>query len=273
MQLDHKKISQFQKEILDYYKEFKRELPWRQTKDPYKIMIAEIMLQQTQVDRVITYYHNWLQQWPTVQDLAKAQRTDVLKQWMGLGYNNRAINLQKAAQVIVNEFKGDVIQAVKNFKIIPGIGPYTSCAVQIFSQNANIATVDTNIRRILIHEFELPEKISDKELWTIAEQCVPKGKSRDFHNGLMDYGATFLTSRKTGIKPKTQQSKFQGSDRQIRAKIVRHLLVSEHNTATVKELLSIAGKDCDSDRLETILTKMIKNDLVIEKNKKIVLKG
>jgi len=270
MRISEKKVHAFQLRVLQYYRDFGRDLPWRKTTDPYTIWISEIMLQQTQVDRVVDYFTRWLKKWPTVQSLSRADRSTVLTQWMGLGYNNRAVNLHNAAKKIVSEFKGDVIVGMLNFKEIKGIGPYTSSAVQIFSKNKDIVTVDTNIRRILIHEFTLDEKISDKELWEIAENCLPRGRSRDWHNGLMDYGATFLTSRRTGIKPKTQQSKFHGSDRQIRAKVLRHLLVSS-KSVLFSELLEIAGKKCDDTRLQRILDKMIKDDLIKAKNEKYVL--
>ena len=160
-------IKAFQKKILTFYKKKSRELPWRKTTDPYSILLSEIMLQQTQVDRVIEYFNRWTKRWPTVHHLARAKRISVLKEWMGLGYNNRAVNLHKAAQKISKDYKGDVLKAVENFKEIPGIGPYTSKAVQIFSANKNVVTVDTNIRRIFIHEFKLSEKISDAELWNV----------------------------------------------------------------------------------------------------------
>ena len=251
-------IFAFQQKILDHYAAHGRTLPWRQTTDPYSILISEVMLQQTQVERVIAYYTTWLERWPTVNDLASAQRTDVLAQWMGLGYNNRAINLHRAAQKIVSDYDGEVIAACKDHKHVPGIGPYTSAAVRIFATNEDITTVDTNIRRILIHEFRLLPTVSDKELWALAAQCLPRGRSRDWHNALMDYGATLMTSRRTGIKPKTTQSTFQGSDRQIRAKIVRHLLAEKH--AALDALLPLA--DGDEARLERIIEKLVKDGVV-----------
>lgn len=261
-------IKQFQKKILKFYKAKGRNLPWRKTTNPYFILLSEIMLQQTQVDRVITYFNTWTKKWPTIQHLAHAQRSTVLKMWMGLGYNNRAINLHKAAQKISKDYAGDVLTAVQNFKEIPGIGPYTSKAVQIFAANRNEVTVDTNIRRIFIHEFKIPESTPDKELWKLAEQCLPTGKSRDWHNALMDYGATFLTSRKTGIKPKTQQSAFEGSDRQIRAKVLRYLL--KNKQASHKQLHEVS-KNADLSRLKRILAKMMKDELIKIQKKRVLL--
>jgi A/G-specific adenine glycosylase len=219
------------------------------------------MLQQTQVNRVILYYEKWIARWPAIDDLASATRAEVLQAWMGLGYNTRAVNLHKAARKIVTEFDNDVIEAMKQYKEIPGVGRYTSQAVQIFSTNADFVTVDTNIRRIFIKEFHLPEKVSDKELWRLAEQCLPKGKSREWHNALMDYGALHLTAQKTGIKPKTQQSRFEGSDRQIRARILRYLL---KETISLSEMETTFG--IEQLRLRRILDKMVTEKIIVNKN-------
>ncbi len=225
--ISREKIQRFQKKVFSFYEKNRRELPWRNTTESYKILLSELMLQQTQVNRVILYYEKWIDKWPTVKALASASLTEILHMWIGLGYNTRAINLHKAARKIVTDFGGDVLEAMNQYQEIPGVGRYTSQAVQIFSTNADLVTVDTNIRRIFIKEFNLSEKITDKELWILAEKCLPKGKSRCWHNALMDYGALHLTAHKTGIKPKTQQSRFEGSNRQIRANILRCLLTEK----------------------------------------------
>jgi A/G-specific adenine glycosylase len=150
---------------------------------------------------------------------------------------------------------------MKHYKEIPGVGRYTSQAVQIFSTNANLVTVDTNIRRIFIKEFNLSEKISDKELWLLAERCLPTGKSRVWHNALMDFGALFLTAKKTGIKPKTQQSQFEGSDRQIRARILRCLLKEKMSLSELEKTVRI-----EQIRLRQILDKMMNEKIIMTKN-------
>ena len=261
MKITKKQINQFQSKVLSFYKENRRDLPWRNTTDPYKILISELMLQQTQVSRVINYYDKWIKQWPTIDLLAQASRKDVLKAWMGLGYNTRGINLHRSAQKIVNDYNGDLLETMKNYKEIPGIGKYTSRAVQIFSTNADIVTVDTNIRRILISEFHLSEDVTDKELWQLAEQTLPTGRSREWHNALMDYGALFLTAKKTGIQPKTKQSRFEGSDRQIRAQILRQLM---EKTVSLSELQKIF--EIEQNRLQQILDKMVKENIIFRDN-------
>jgi A/G-specific adenine glycosylase len=259
--IPNEKIKRFQKKVLSFYEKNKRDLPWRTTTDPYKILLSELMLQQTQVKRVIFYYQKWIAKWPTIDALASASLPEVLQMWMGLGYNTRAVNLHSTVRTIVSEFKSDVIKAMKQYKELPGIGRYTSQAVQIFSSNADLVTVDTNIRRILINEFNLPTKVADTELWDLAEKCLPLGKSRDWHNALMDYGSLHLTAQKTGIKPKTQQSRFEGSNRQIRAKILRCLLQKSMSLTEFENTFEL-----EQTRLKPILDKMIEEKIVVKRN-------
>lgn len=268
MKLTKDHIKRFQKKVFSFYHTHQRSLPWRQTTDPYKILLSEIMLQQTQVTRVITYYHQWISQWSTIKAFAAAPCADVLKAWMGLGYNTRAVRLHNAAKKIVTKYHGDVLDAMRHYQDIPGVGRYTAHAVQIFASNADIVTVDTNIRRIFITEFHLPETVSEKDLWTLAEQCLPKGRSRDWHNALMDYGALHLTAQNTGIKPKTRQTRFQGSDRQIRAQILRHLLQQPESFTDLQSMFTL-----DRSRLKTILDKMINDALLVKKHTRYSVKN
>jgi A/G-specific adenine glycosylase len=259
--ITQEQIQCFQKKVSSFYKRNRRQLPWRNTTDPYNILLSELMLQQTQVNRVILYYAKWITKWPTIDALASASLTEILDAWMGLGYNTRAVNLHKTARKIVTKFNSDVLEGMKHYKDLPGVGKYTSQAVQIFSANADIITVDTNIRRIFINEFNLSEKVTDKALWELAGRCLPRGKSRDWHNALMDYGALFLTAKKTGIKPKTKQSRFEGSDRQIRARILRCLLKEKMSLSELEKTLEI-----EQMRLRQILDKMSTEKIVMEKN-------
>ena len=257
MKISKTQIKNLQEKIFSYYDLHGRDLPWRHTSDPYKILLSELMLQQTQVSRVIEYYKKWTTSWPTITHLAQATRKEVLQAWMGLGYNTRGINLHKASQIIVRQFHGDVLRAMQQYNQIPGVGKYTSQAVLIFSSNVDSVTVDTNIRRIFIHEFKLRPDVTDAVIWDIAQQCLPLGHSRKWHNALMDYGALVLTSKKTGIQPKTTQSSFEGSDRQIRAQILRQLLEKPRCFHDLKE-----SYDVETERLEKILDKMIQQSII-----------
>jgi len=255
------KIIQFQEKVFSFYQRHKRDLPWRKTTNPYKILLSELMLQQTQVNRVVPYYEKWIERWPTIDALASASMPEVLQMWMGLGYNRRAVHLHTTARTIVAQFGSDVLQAMKQYKGLLGIGRYTSQAVQIFSTNTDLVTVDTNIRRILIREFHLPATVADTELWVLAEYCLPMGKSRDWHNALMDYGALYLTARKTDIKPRTQQSRFEGSDRQVRAQILRCLLQQSMSLSEIAETLHLRR-----ERLQLILEKMMHENIIVKRN-------
>jgi len=261
MQLpSHSRMKQFQEKVLAYYKEHGRDLPWRTTTDPYKVVVSEIMLQQTQVDRVIPFYTRWITKWPTIHHLAVATRHEVLKAWTGLGYNNRAIRLHELAKKVSIHYQGDLLRALEQEKL-PGIGPYTKHAIAIFAMNKDLITIDTNIRRILMHEFHLSPRVSDQELENLASRCLPAGKSREWHNALMDYGATLLTARATGIKSKTAQSKFEGSDRQIRAQILRHLLKQKDHADIFTALYKLYK--IPKIRLKKIINTMIKDDIII----------
>lgn len=260
--ISQEKIQRFQQKIFSFYQKNKRDLPWRMTTNPYKILLSELMLQQTQVSRVVSYYDKWIIRWPTLESLASASRSEVLKVWMGLGYNTRAVRLHQAAQKIVAEFDGDVLAAMKKYQEIPGVGRYTAQAVQIFSTNADLVSVDTNIRRILIAEFHLSEDLSTRELWDYAEQCLPRGRSREWHNALMDYGALYQTAKKTRIHPRSQQSRFEGSDRQLRATVLRLLLSGPSSFETIHSKV-----DGDIRRLRKILGKMVEEELLVMQNK------
>ena len=250
----------FQKEVLDWYAQNKRDLPWRSTTDPYKILVSEIMLQQTQVDRVIPYYHRFLEKFPDFASLAKGDKTTVLKLWSGLGYNNRVLRLQKLASVVVDKYEGELPTGEDVLLSLPGIGPYTAHAVLAFAFNKKVPVLDTNIRRVLIHAFSLNEEISVDDLKELALSLVPKEKSCVWHNALMDYGALHLTARKTGIESLSKQSTFEGSSRQIRGKIVKHLIAEKSVSVEVlKELFS-------HENFDVILEKLVKNDIVIVKN-------
>ncbi len=236
-----RKIANFQKKILDWYVDNKRDLPWRHTTDPYAILVSEVMLQQTQVDRVIPKYAAWLSAFADFSSLASASGGDVLKLWSGLGYNSRALRLHRLAQEVVAKYSGVLPADPEVLLSLPGIGPYTCKSVLIFAHNADLACVDTNIRRIYISAFGLDESISAKELQAFADSVVPSGRSCDFHNALMDYGSLVLTSRKSGIRPVSKQSKFAGSRRMYRGKIMKALVASD--ALAFVDLCSLLAKD------------------------------
>ncbi len=190
-------------------------------------MVSEIMLQQTQAERVAQKYGLWMERFPDTATLASSSLRDVLALWSGLGYNSRGQRLQSCARAVMERFGGEVPADPAELKTLPGIGDYTCRSIPVFADNLDLAAVDTNIRRIIIHEFALPEDTTKRQMQAAAEQLLPPGRSRDWHNALMDYGSLCLTSRTTGIRPQTRQSKFQGSKRWYRGRLLRELVASE----------------------------------------------
>lgn len=190
-------------------------------------MVSEVMLQQTQAERVVDKFKSWMDRFPDTAALATASLRDVLLFWSGLGYNSRGQRLQISAQLIMERFGGVVPALPEQLITLPGIGEYTCRSIPVFADNFDVAAVDTNIRRIIIHEFALPQDTSKAAIQAAAEQLLPQGQSREWHNALMDYGSLALTSRRTGIRPLSMQSKFQGSKRWYRGRLIKELVQSD----------------------------------------------
>jgi A/G-specific adenine glycosylase len=230
---DVTQIKAFQKRILRFYGAHGRDLPWRKSTDPYAITVSEIMLQQTQVERVADKYQAWLKQWPNWQKLAKATDRELLAAWSGLGYNRRALNLGKLAREVVTQFDGELPRDPEQLLTLPGIGPYTAHAILIFAFNRPLVTIDTNIRKVLLHELGYPASISKENLEALALAVLPRRRSRDWHNALMDFSRLVLPKQIKSIPPISKQSRFQGSLRQIRGEIVRQLITRNKVTISV----------------------------------------
>ena len=251
--IDQAIVAKMQTRLLGWYADNGRDLPWRHTRDPYAILVSEIMLQQTQVPRVIPKFAAFLAAYPRLEDLARAPLDDVLRHWRGLGYNNRARRLRDCAAAAVAAAAGshaELPRTVADLRDLPGIGPYTARAVLVFAHNDDLAAVDANVRRVLTHELSLPVDLGDRELQTVAEGAVPRGRSRDWHNALMDYGALVLTARATGIAPRTRQGAFKGSRRWYRSRLLQALLDGgpqrlDQLAATLDVTLDVAAELAD----------------------------
>ena len=188
-------ITELQQGLLAWYQQQGRDLPWRHTRDPYAIWVSEIMLQQTQVKTVIPYYQRWLQQFPTVVDLATADQQAVLKAWEGLGYYARARNLHRAAQVIAEQYEGKFPQTFEAVVALPGIGRTTAGGILSAAFNQPVPILDGNVKRILARLIalrQLPNKALG-QLWRLSEALLPQENPRDFNQALMDLGATLCT--------------------------------------------------------------------------------
>jgi A/G-specific adenine glycosylase len=189
----------FQKNLLAWYAESGRDLPWRHTSDPYRILVSEIMLHQTQVDRVLPKYLQWIQTYPSFQALAAAPLQEIQALWQPLGYNFRPIRLQKIAQRVINEFNGQLPNTLEELISIKGIGRYTAGAVLSFAYHKDAPIVDTNIRRVIQRIFNVqgnPLKAPvNKHIWHLAEKLIPQGQAYIFNQAFMDFGALMCTAR------------------------------------------------------------------------------
>ncbi|HEY0735259.1 MAG TPA: A/G-specific adenine glycosylase [Herpetosiphonaceae bacterium] len=188
-----------------------RDLPWRRTRNPYHVLVSEIMLQQTQVDRVKPKYAAFLEQFPSLEALAAASPGDVIRAWAGLGYNRRALNLQRTAQAVINDHEGRFPETPDALRNLPGIGPYTAGAVACFAFERDVAFMDTNIRRVIRRLFVGPDDVesSDRELIPMAEAAVPQGRGWIWNQAIMELGALICTA----ARPRCQICPLRGECR------------------------------------------------------------
>jgi A/G-specific adenine glycosylase len=263
-------VNAFRKIVWKHYEEHGRHaLPWRKTHDPYKILVSEFMLQQTQVDRVIPYFKTWIQKYPNVRSLAAASLGDVLISWQGLGYNRRAKMLHEAAKAVVREHAGKMPKTVEELERLPGVGPYTARAVAAFAYNQKVTLIETNIRTAMIHHFFADRSgVSDSEVGEVLEKAFPKedmaNASREWNAALMDYGAHL---KRSGIrinaksKGYIKQSTFSGSAREIRGAILRAV---SGGAASSSKLVRLFPKE-RTDQVTTQLTKLLSEGLITKR--------
>ena len=187
----------FQNRLLKWYREHGRDLPWRKTSDPYKILVSEVMLQQTQVDRVVPKYREFLSRYPSFEELAEAPVREVKETWYPLGYNVRPVRLHGIARETVAKYGGALPAEAEDLLAFKGIGRYTAGAIRSFAFHQDAAILDTNVMRILHRIFigEGDAKAQKTRLWNLSGSLIPKGKGYDFNQALMDFGATVCTAR------------------------------------------------------------------------------
>jgi A/G-specific adenine glycosylase len=236
-------IEEFQEIVWDFFSKHSRELPWRRPEpngsfDPYKILVSELMLQQTQVLRVVPKYQQFLETFPTVETLAKASLGQVLTAWSGLGYNRRAKFLHQAAQQIA---KDGFPQTLNMLTKLPGIGHNTAAAVLTYTYNQPIPFIETNIRTVYIHHFFAGQTdILDKDILLLVEKTFDQENPREFMWALMDYGS-YLKQTQGNLgrasKHYTKQSIFHGSKRQIRGQIIKLLITHPYTVSELQDII------------------------------------
>jgi A/G-specific adenine glycosylase len=238
--------ARFRQQIYRYFQQHGRHLPWRTSRDPYQILVSEIMLQQTQVERVTLKYEPFLAAFPDVASLARAPLAEVMAAWQGLGYNRRALALKRIAQRLMAEFGGRLPEAVDTLRTLPGIGPATAGALAAFAFNQPVGFIETNIRRVFIHCFFAGQHgIRDREILPLVEKTLDRERPRTWYYALMDYGAAL---RRPGANANRRsahyqrQSPFTGSDRQIRGLILKTLLEAPAFSFTAAALVQTIGQ-------------------------------
>lgn len=223
-------VRRFQSLIREQGRLLYRDLPWRNTRDPYGIWLSEVMLQQTQVVRGIQYWERWLERFPTVDALAAASLPDVLEMWQGLGYNRRALMLHKAAGIVSAEFGGIFPHDKPALLALPGVGPATAAGIRVFAFDEPDVYLETNVRAVFLHEFK-PDKVDvpDRDIIPLIEATCPVDDVRGWYYALLDYGAHL---KATMVNPSrrsrghVRQSTFEGSRRQKRAWLLRAVMVA-----------------------------------------------
>jgi len=252
----------FRSIIFHYYLGHGREFPWREEITPYRVFISEVMLQQTQTARVVPKFKAFIAQFPDFVTLAKADFSDVLRCWKGLGYNRRAKYLQEAAEIIVDRY-GQKLPADPALLVsLPGIGPATAASICAFAYDMPLAFIETNIRTVYIHFFcRNSAAVEDRQLISLVEQTVDKEKPREWYYALMDYGVMLkrtIGNLNTRSKHYNKQSRFEGSDRQVRGRILQLLL--DRTTIKLEHVAPLINED--PERVERIVLSLCHDNLV-----------
>lgn len=265
MKINAQKINDVKKRIWEYYAKQKRELPWRNTTDPYEIFVSEVMLQQTQVSRVVKKYQEFLAVFPSWSRLSRASLGEVLRVWRGMGYNRRAKYLLEAAKTVVEKYNGTLPTKVEEIDALPGIGRATACSVAAFAFNQPTVFIETNIRRVYIHHFfQDKSEIDDKELLPLVKASLDQKKPREWYWALMDYGSHLgrtIGNANQKSKHYIRQSAFAPSDRRLRGIIVKEAL---RGPVTMLHLVNLTHES--KERLLRILAALIKEGFLTQRN-------
>ena len=265
-----------------------RDLPWRRTRDPWRVLVSEVMLQQTSVARVLPKYDAFIAEFPTPEALATAPLGDALRLWSGLGYPRRCRNLREAARVIVDTFEGEFPSDIDELLSLPGVGQYTSRAVLAFAFEQDVAVVDTNVSRVL-SRLE-GQSMKAKELQVLADALVPEGLGWEWNQVMMDFGARHCTARapqcaqcplrrqcrwkSVGEDPapasagaSKPQARFEGSDRQARGRAMRAVADGSHSLVRITQAMALA----DTSRAQSLVEALINEGLLVRQGNRITL--
>ena len=258
---------EFNKILFRWHKDNYRAMPWRRTHDPYRILVSEVMLQQTQVERVLKFYPKFIRAFPDFTALARAPLKSVLKYWQGMGYNRRALYLKKIADIVIKEYNGYLPDSPHILETFPGIGQATASSIAAFAFNKTTVFIETNIRRVYLHHFfKGKTEVHDREIYKLVQKTLDTKSPREWYFALMDYGSYLGKAVENPNKRSRHyiiQSKFEGSDRQIRGKILKLLL---KNSTSEEDLFKMVDKD--PHKIKKILQVLVKEQFINFKNNK-----
>jgi A/G-specific adenine glycosylase len=264
-------ILAFRQMVLSHYEQYGRDMAWRNTTDPYQILVSEIMLQQTQVERVTTKFPEFIDAFPDFAALAAAPLGNILTVWQGMGYNRRAIALQKCAIRVMNEYEGILPPDVAILTTFAGIGRATASSIAAFAFNMPVVFIETNIRRVFIHFFFCDtDTVSDADLLPLVEKALYRNNPRIWYWALMDLGSAL---KKTVTNPNrrsnhySKQSPFEGSDRKIRGIIIRMLLAEPG----IHEKKFLGIRNDDPARIKKILSSLESEGFILRQNDRFFL--
>lgn len=287
--------------VLAWYGLNARTFPWRPCSNAYRVLISEMMSQQTQISRVVAYYHRWLEAFPTIEALASASKADVLREWSGLGYNSRALRLHQLANIVTSEHKGSLPHTVESLLALPGIGRYTAHAVACAAYQDAVPVVDVNIRRVLTRVFSPVERPGEmkpeKEAWALAQSALPGHDVYEWNQALMDIGATICTSRapkcpecpvrryclsaespvfslppvKKGKKA-AHEPQYNGIPRRLyRGKILKLLHAGGLTEEEIASRLEAEFGTLDPAWISHVLDELVKSDLIVRQGNRVAI--
>lgn len=277
-------LADFRQTVLAYYQAHGRDLPWRRTRDPYRVLVSEIMLQQTQVPRVLVKYEEFLAAFPTIGALAAAPLEGVLRVWQGLGYNRRARSLKRLADIVATELNGELPRSVPELLRLPGVGPATAAAVAAFVYGEAHPFIETNIRAVYLHHF-FPERsdVTDREILPLVEATLDHADPRSWYYALMDYGVELKRTQPNPSRRSrhhTRQSPFSGSKRQLRALVLRVILDRPSVTSVEVACVLNEGRPsvglltappAETGRLEEVLAELVAEGFLREEGGRYVI--
>jgi A/G-specific adenine glycosylase len=264
-------VRSFQRKVLQVYADGERSFQWRETTDPYAILVSEFMLQQTQTTRVVPYFARFLGEFPDFDSLASGSKSKLLMLWQGLGYNRRALNLQRTASIVMDRHRGVLPSRKEELLPLPGIGAYTAQAILTFAFNQPGVLIETNIRAVYIHHFFPPDStVHDRQLVPLIEATLYQSDPRTWYYALMDYGV-FLKAKYRQIGKRSahyvRQSTFQGSHRQVRGAVLREL--TARRQSTVATLTRVLGYD--RERIKLCLEELKKEGFLVQEGRSLSL--